>query len=120
MPAIPEPSGTVTSSGDGGIGAAAIGRSRCVAALGRQVDLGAVGAQEAGRVGDRALDDGERIVQRGDLGGDLGQAALGVDPLAKLLVQPRVRDADRGLCGEELDELEVGIGEGDLACHRCG
>ncbi len=29
MPAIPDPSGTVTSSGDGGSGAAAIGRSRC-------------------------------------------------------------------------------------------
>ena len=59
-------------------------------------------------------------MQRGDLRGDLGQRALGVDPIAELLVEARVRDRNGRLAGEELDELEVGIGEGDLAAAECG
>ena len=91
-----------------------------VALLGEQVDLRPIGTQETRRVGDGALQDGLRLVQRGDLRGDLGQRALGVDPVTQLLVEARVRDRDGRLAREQLDQLEVGIGERDLRRPRGG
>ena len=84
------------------------------ATLAQQVDLRAIGPEQAGGIGHGAVEHRLRLVQGRDVGRDLGQAALGVHPGPQLLDQAGVGDRHRGLAGEELDELEVGIGEGDL------
>ena len=93
------------------------GRDRSIqltAAIGHQVHLRAVGPQQAGRIGHRALDDRQRVVEPRDLGRDLGQRALRVGAAAELVVEARVRDRHRRLPREQLDELEVVLAERHL------
>ena len=56
MPAMPEPSGTGTSSGEGGIGCGGDRRIEMGRVLAQQVDLRAIGAEQAGRIGHGAVE----------------------------------------------------------------
>src|SRR5207247_9230686 len=82
----------------------------------------------------RGLEDGRRVTQGGQAGGDLAEAALRVGPSlelglrpAELLDEPGVRQGDRGLSRERLYDGELRGSERRLAsavdvehAHRAG